>query len=175
MARTQYEGDWSKDVHDALDGSGVTQIGYVPDGGMKNVINYCIDNPKMSAIPLASEEEGPCLAAGAWLGGGKAAIIMQSTGIGNAINTFSMIEVCQFPCLVLVSHRSSWGEGNRWQTPMGQRGPDYFKMAGFHTHFVEHGIDAGETVAAAAAQAYNTGNGIGVFFSQRVMGVKKFL
>ena len=175
MARPEYEGDWARDVHDALDAFGVTQIGYVPDGGMKNVINYCLDNPNMAAIPLASEEEGPCLAAGAWLGGAKTAIIMQSTGIGNCVNTFSMMEVCQFPMLVLVSHRATWGEGNRWQIPMGQRGPDYFKMAGFHTHNVEHGIDAGETVLAAANQAVNTMNGVGVFFSQRVMGVKKFL
>lgn len=174
MTRPTYEGDWAKDVHDALERFGITQVGYVPDGGMKNLINHCRDNPKIATIPLASEEEGPCLVAGAWLGGQKAAIIMQSTGIGNCINTMSMIEVCQFPCLVLVSHRASWSEGNRWQIPMGQRGPDYFKMAGFHTHTVEHAIDAGETVEAAANQAYNTLNGVGVFFSQRVMGVKKF-
>ena len=175
MGPHEFESDWAKDVHDALDEFGVSQVGYVPDGGMKNVIRYCSENPKMHAIPLASEEEGPCLVAGAWLGGEKAALVMQSSGIGNCINTFSMLEVCQFPCLVLVSHRASWSEGNRWQIPMGQRGPDYFKMAGFHAHFVESGEDAGEIVTAAANQAYNTLNGVGVFFSQRVMGVKKFL
>jgi sulfopyruvate decarboxylase TPP-binding subunit len=175
MTRQKYEGDWSQDVHNALDDFGVTQVGYVADGGMKNIIANCQANPNMHAIPLSSEEEGPCLATGAWLGGKKACIVMQSTGVGNCINTFSMSEVGQFPLLVLVSLRSSWGEGNRWQVPMGQRCMDYFKMAGFHTHLVEHGEDAGETVAAAATQAYNTMNGVGVFFSQRVMGTKKFV
>jgi sulfopyruvate decarboxylase alpha subunit len=174
MGRPKYEGDWSRDVHDALHATGISQVGYVPDGGMKNVISNCGANPAMHAIPLSSEEEGPCLAAGAWLGGAKTCIIMQSTGVGNCINTFSMSEVGQFPLLVLVSMRSSWGEQNRWQVPMGQRCIDYFKMAGFHTHVVEHAEDAGETVTAASEQAFNTMNGVGVFFSQRVMGTKKF-
>tara|TARA_B100000686_G_scaffold341658_1_gene419389 strand:- start:218 stop:397 length:180 start_codon:yes stop_codon:yes gene_type:complete len=58
---------------------------------------------------------------------------------------------------------------------MGQRARTYFEMAGFHTHFVERPEDAAPTVTAAAKQAYNTLNGVGVFFSQRVMGVKEFL
>lgn len=174
MQTQKYEGDWAMDVHNSLAEKNITQVGYVPDGGMKNIINACDNNPKMHTIALSSEEEGPSLAAGAWLGGAKTCLIMQSTGVGNCINTFSMSEVGQFPLLVLVSLRSSWGEANRWQVPMGQRCMDYFKMAGFHTHIVEHGEDAGETVAAAADQAFHTMNGVGVFFSQRVMGTKKF-
>jgi len=169
------EDNWARDVFLALKEAGVTQVGFVADGGLKNVIAYCQDEPTMATVPLSSEEEGPSMMAGAWLGGAKGCILMQSTGVGNCINTFSMAEVCQFPLLILVSARSTWGEGNRWQVPMGQRSQKYFEMAGFHTHFVENSDDAGVTVAAAAEQAYNTLNGVGVFFSQRVMGVKKFV
>ena len=167
--------DWSQDVFQSLKDEGITQVGFVADGGMKNIIAKCKAESTMRAVALSSEEEGPCLMAGAWLGGAKGCMIMQSTGVGNCINTFSMSEVCQFPLLALVSARSTWGEGNRWQVPMGQRARAYFEMAGFHTHFVERPEDAGPTVAAAAQQAYNTLNGVGVFFSQRVMGAKKFL
>jgi sulfopyruvate decarboxylase TPP-binding subunit len=58
---------------------------------------------------------------------------------------------------------------------MGQRCQDYFKMAGFHAMQVNNPDDAGPSVAAAVEEAYNTLNGVGVFFSQRVMGVKRFL
>jgi sulfopyruvate decarboxylase TPP-binding subunit len=58
---------------------------------------------------------------------------------------------------------------------MGERCQDYFRMAGFHTQTVEHPEDAGPSVEAAVEHAYNTLNGVGVFFSQRVMGVKRFL
>jgi sulfopyruvate decarboxylase TPP-binding subunit len=169
-----YSGDWSVDVHAALNESQISQIGFVADGGLKNIIAHCQSDPKITAVPLSSEEEGPCLATGAWLGGARSCIMMQSTGVGNCINTFSMAEICQVPLLILVSMRSTWGEGNRWQVPMGQRCMEYFKMAGFHTHFVDRPEDAGPTVEAAASQAFNTLNGVGVFFSQRVMGTKKF-
>jgi sulfopyruvate decarboxylase TPP-binding subunit len=167
--------DWSADVFQSLKDQDITQVGFVADGGMKNIISRCQAEPTMSTIALSSEEEGPSLMAGAWLGGAKGCVVMQSTGVGNCINTFSMSEVCQFPLLVLVSARSTWSEGNRWQVPMGQRARKYFEMAGFHTHFVERPEDAGPTVAAGAKQAYNTLNGVGVFFSQRVMGVKEFV
>ncbi|OWT64006.1 thiamine pyrophosphate-binding protein [Candidimonas nitroreducens] len=168
-------GNWSQDVYNALKSQGVTVVAFVPDGGMKEIIDLCLADKDMKTIPLTNESEGPTLLAGCWLGGAKGCLIMQSTGVGNIINTASMSEVCQFPLLALVSWRSSWAEGNRWQVPMGQRCQDYFKMAGFHTMRVSDVQDAGPSVAAAAEQAFNTLNGVGVFFSQRVMGVKRFL
>ena len=174
-ASTAAAGDWSKAVYQALKDQGVKVVGFVPDGGMKQVIDLCLADKDMRTIPLTNESEGPCLMAGAWLGGARGCLIMQSTGVGNTINNASMMEVCQFPMLVLVSWRSSWAEGNRWQIPMGERCQDYFRMAGFHTQTVEDAADAGPSVAAAVKHAYNTLNGVGVFFSQRVMGVKDFL
>ena len=167
--------DWSLAVYDALKAADVSIVCFVPDGGMKRVIELCLGDRAMRTLPLTNEAEGPCLLAGAWLGGARGCMIMQSTGVGNCINTFTMSEVCQFPLLALVSMRSSWAEGNRWQIPMGERCRSYFEMAGFHTQVVENASDAGAHVAAAAEQAYNTLNGAGVFFSQRVMGVKRFL
>jgi sulfopyruvate decarboxylase alpha subunit len=174
-ASTAAPGNWSQAVYQALKNQGISVVGFVPDGGMKKVIELCMADTSMRTVALTNESEGPCLMAGAWLGGAKGCLIMQSTGIGNLINNATMSEVCQFPLLVLVSWRSSWAEGNRWQMPMGERCQQYFKMAGFHTQTVEDGEEAGASVEAAIEHAYNTLNGVGVFFSQRVMGVKKCL
>ncbi|MBB5216998.1 thiamine pyrophosphate-binding protein [Parapusillimonas granuli] len=174
-AESAAAGSWSRDVYQALKDQGISVVGFVPDGGMKEVIDLCLADPDMRTIPLTNESEGPGLLAGCWLGGAKGCLIMQSTGVGNVINNASMSEVCQFPFLALVSWRSSWAEGNRWQVPMGQRCRDYFKMAGFQAMTVDSADDAGASVAAAAEEAFNTLNGVGVFFSQRVMGVKRFL
>ena len=174
-AESAAAGSWSQEVYRALKDQGITVVGFVPDGGMKEIIDLCLADKSMRTIPLTNESEGPGLLAGAWLGGAKSCLIMQSTGVGNIVNNASMSEVCQFPFLALVSWRSSWAEGNRWQVPMGQRCQDYFKMAGFHAMSVDHPDDAGATVSAAAEEAFNTLNGVGVFFSQRVMGVKRFL
>ena len=174
-AASAASGNWSDAVYQALKAQRVSVVGFVPDGGMKGVIERCLADRQMRTLALTNEAEGPCLMSGAWLGGARGCLILQSTGVGNLINTASMSEVCQLPLLCLVSWRSSWAEGNRWQSPMGERCQDYFRMAGFHTQTVEHPDDAGPSVEAAVEQAYNTLNGVGVFFSQRVMGVKRFV
>jgi sulfopyruvate decarboxylase alpha subunit len=167
--------DWSADVHRALKAEGVTQVAYVPDGGMKRLIELANADPGMRAVPLTSEEEGPCLMAGAWLGGAKGCVIMQSSGVGNCVNNFTLSEVCQFPLLILVSQRATWGEGNRWQVPTGQRCAPLLELSGFRVHQVERPEDAGETVRAATQHAYFCLSSVAVLFSQRVFGAKRFL
>ena len=74
----------------------------------------------MTDVVLATEEEGIGLLAGAWLGGERGVLLMQSSGVGNCINTLSMIRTCQFPLLLVVTMRGEWGETNPWQLPMAK-------------------------------------------------------
>ena len=62
---------------------------------------------------------GVALAAGAWLGGERAALLMQSSGLGNCINMLSLARTCRFPLLMLITMRGEWEEFNPWQVPMG--------------------------------------------------------
>ena len=57
---------------------------------------------------------------GAWLGGERAALLMQSSGVGKCINAFSLLKNCRFPFLAVVGMRGEFGEGNPWHVPMGQ-------------------------------------------------------
>ena len=59
------------------------------------------------------------LAAGAWLGGQRAALLMQSSGVGNCINMLSLTRTCRFPMLMFITMRGEWEEFNPWQVPMG--------------------------------------------------------
>jgi sulfopyruvate decarboxylase TPP-binding subunit len=59
------------------------------------------------------------MAAGAWLGGDRAALLMQSSGVGNCINMLSLARACRFPLLMLITMRGEWEEFNPWQVPMG--------------------------------------------------------
>ena len=84
----------------------------------------------MRAVPLTTEEEGVALAAGAWLGGQRAALLMQSSGVGNCVDMLAMTQACRFPLLVLVTMRGECGEENPWQLPMGESAADALKLAG---------------------------------------------
>src|SRR6266851_3709197 len=120
--------DWPAAIHSALKSQRVRQVSYVPDAGHKRLIELCHADPGMRAVSLTTEEEGVALAAGAWLGGERAALLMQSSGIGNCVNMLSLAETCRFPLLVLVTMRGEFGEFNPWQVPMGRATPKALEL-----------------------------------------------
>jgi sulfopyruvate decarboxylase TPP-binding subunit len=121
--------DWPDRVFAVLQRGGVSQVGYVPDAGHSRLIERCRADPAIADVVLTTEEEGVALAAGAWLGGARAALLMQSSGVGNCVNMLSLTQNCRFPLLMLVTMRGEWGEFNPWQVPMGQATPAVLERA----------------------------------------------
>jgi sulfopyruvate decarboxylase alpha subunit len=149
-------------------------VAYVPDAGHKELIARCAADGTMTAVPLTTEEEGVALLAGAWLGGQRGALLMQSSGVGNCVNMFSLARTCRFPLLMLVTMRGQWGEFNPWQTPMGQITGDVLRLADSLVFALERAEEAGETVAAAARMAFEGPALAAVLIGQRLVGVKTF-
>ena len=76
--------DWPHQVYRVLKTAGVRLVGYVPDAGHKRLIELCHADAALRTVVLSTEEEGIGLAAGAWLGGMRTALLMQSSGAGNS-------------------------------------------------------------------------------------------
>ncbi|HEX5517523.1 MAG TPA: thiamine pyrophosphate-binding protein, partial [Pseudolabrys sp.] len=112
-------GQWPDQLFETIKRGGVRQVGYVPDAGHARLIDRCRADPDIHDVVLTTEEEGIALAAGAWLGGQRAALLMQSSGLGNCINMLSLARTCHFPLLMLITMRGEWEEFNPWQVPMG--------------------------------------------------------
>ena len=106
----------------------------MPDAGHNRLITLCRDDPDIADVVLTTEEEGVGLVAGAVLGGQRAALLMQSSGVGNCINMFALLRNCGFGCVVLVTMRGEFGEFNPWQVPMGTITEDVLRLAGFLTY-----------------------------------------
>src|SRR3954471_9506469 len=105
--------DWPEEIYKELVAAGVRVVGYVPDAGHKRLIELCQADQTMRAVPLTTEEEGIGLVGGAWLGGEKSVLLMQSSGVGNIINVLGMVQVCRFPLAILVTMRGEQkGENN---------------------------------------------------------------
>jgi len=166
--------DWPAAIHSALKSQGVRQVSYVPDAGHKRLIELCHADENMTAVPLTTEEEGVALAAGAWLGGERAALLMQSSGVGNCVNALTLASNCGFPLLIIVTMRGEWGEFNPWQIPMGQATPDTLRLAGVRTLRLERAEEASATVTAAAKLAFGGYSAVAVLIAQRMIGAKSF-
>src|SRR5512133_1150842 len=121
---------WQQAVFQALKAGGIRQIAYVPDAGHAHAIRAAQADGEIADVVLTTEEEGVALAAGAYLGGQRAALLMQSSGVGNCVNMLSLIKTCAFPFLTLITMRGEWGEFNPWQVPMGQSTPAVLAASG---------------------------------------------
>jgi sulfopyruvate decarboxylase alpha subunit len=163
---------WKDEVFAVLEGAGVTQVHYVPDAGHATLIARAHAHPKMRAVPLTTEEEGVAGCVGAWLGGSKAVLLMQSSGVGNCINMLSLIRNCGAPFLTLVTMRGEWAEFNPWQVPMSRATATVLEAMGVAVQRVDRAEDAAETVEAAAALAYGASQAVAVLLSQRLIGRK---
>ncbi|MDO8553089.1 MAG: thiamine pyrophosphate-binding protein [bacterium] len=172
MAATQLS--WPDQIHRVLRGQRVRQVAYVPDFGHTRLIELARSDPQMRAVPLTTEEEGVALVTGAWLGGERGVLLMQSSGVGNCINMLGMIQECRIPLLMLVTMRGQWGEFNPWQVPMAQATAPTLAAMGVVVHPVERAAEVVETVAAAGRLAFSTCRAVAVLISQRVIGAKEF-
>jgi sulfopyruvate decarboxylase alpha subunit len=167
--------DWRDQIFAALKQAEIRQVGYVPDAGHARLIELCRDDPTIRAVPLTSEEEGVALLAGAWLGGQRGALLMQSSGVGNCINMLSMTKTCRFPLTMLVTMRGEWAEFNPWQVPMGSRTQAALELCDVLVYRVDRPEDAAETVAAALDIAFNGDLATAVLLSQRLIGAKRWM
>ena len=163
---------WQAGVYAALKAAGITLIGYVPDAGHAQLSEAAHADPAMKPVVLTTEEEGIALAAGAWLGGARCALLMQSSGVGNCINMLSLPVSCRMPFLTLVTMRGEWREFNPWQVPMGTATPHVLTAVGVHIRRAERPDDVAELVAASAALAFDTQIPVAVLFSQQLIGAK---
>src|SRR5258708_27218160 len=95
------EPDWRDQIFVALKQAEIRQVAYVPDAGHSRLIELVDADPEIRAVSLTTEEEGIALAAGAWLGGQRAALLMQSSGVRNCINMLSLAKSCPPPLTIL--------------------------------------------------------------------------
>jgi sulfopyruvate decarboxylase alpha subunit len=166
--------NWPSAIFDAFKKLGIQQVAYVPDAGHTQLIRACHADNDIRAVPLTTEEEGIGVLSGAWLGGQRGALLMQSSGSGNCVNALSLVQTCRFPLLTLVTMRGQWGETNPWQNPMGQATAGAFELHDVAVFPVDQADEVGETVLAAGGIAFNGQSGAAVLISQRLIGVKEF-
>ena len=166
---------WPEAIYGALAELGVRQVAYVPDAGHTRLIELCRSDPAMHAVVLTTEEEGVALLAGAWLGGQRGVLLMQSSGVGNCVNMLALAQVGRFPLLTLITMRGEWGEQNPWQLPMGQSVARVLQLAGAVVQRLDQAEMAGETVEAAGRIAFEGQVPVAVLIGQRLIGAKSFL
>jgi sulfopyruvate decarboxylase alpha subunit len=165
---------WQQATHAAFTGAGIAQIAYVPDAGHTGLIDLCEADPAIEMTVLTTEEEGIGLLAGAWLGGQRGALLMQSSGVGNCVNTLAFAQTCRFPMLLLVTMRGEWKEFNPWQEPMGRASQPALELMDVTVRRTDDPEALGGLVAEALAETFARELPAAVLIGQKLIGEKKW-
>ena len=165
---------WQKDIHAAFKARGIGHVAYVPDGGHRGLINLCMQDPAIGTSVLTTEEEGVGLSAGLWLGGIRSVLLMQSSGVGNCLNLFTLAENCRMPLVLLVTMRGEFAEFVPWQIPMGKRAGAALELMGFDVFRAETAESVGDICAGALDQAFFSRRCVALLLSQRLIGRKNW-
>jgi sulfopyruvate decarboxylase alpha subunit len=164
--------DWPDRLFETLKRADIRQVGYVPDAGHARLIERCRADADIRDVVLTTEEEGVALAAGAWLGGQRAALLMQSSGVGNCINMFSLMRTCRFPLLMLVTMRGEWEEFNPWQVPMGSLVEPVLKLCEAEVYRAREAGEVEGLAERAVRQVFGDERIVAVLLSQQLIGKK---
>jgi sulfopyruvate decarboxylase subunit beta len=89
-------------------------------------------------IPLTREENGIGICAGAYLGGGRPVMVIQSTGIGNMINALLSLNLTYgIPLPIIASWRGVYKESIEAQWQFGKRLPAILEASGIKFTIIE--------------------------------------
>lgn len=166
--------DWHRDIFDVLLAQDFSLVAHVPDAGHTPLIKLCEAHNGIDVVTLTTEEEGVGVVCGAWAGGRKGVLLMQSSGVGNCINAIALPVICRIPFLTIVSMRGEWGEFIPWQVPMGVGTPGVLEAMDVRVFRADRRDEVGATVDAAAKLAHNTRQAAAVLLSQKMIGAKQF-
>ena len=95
--------DWHRDIFDVLTAHDFSIVAYVPDAGHSRLIKMCEARESIQTVTLTSEQDGVGLLSGAWAGGRKGVLLMQSSGVGNTINALALPSSCRIPFITIVT------------------------------------------------------------------------
>ena len=165
---------WPDDLFALLQKHRIRQVALVPDAGHSRLIRRCLDEPGMRVVTLTTEEEGVAMLTGAWMGGEKGVLLMQSSGVGNCINMLSLPVLHRTPLAMIVTMRGDFGEFNPAQIPMGAATQAVLEAMGTMVRRADTEADIVPTADATIRLAFNTFRPTATLIGQRVLGAKTF-
>ena len=160
----------SKIVFDALKEGGVRLISALPETWLVHLIRLADDDPGVTLVRLAKEEEGVGISMGAHLAGVKSAMLMQNHGFLASVNGIvSGAQLFRIPLVMLISDRGSFGERDPWQTEGGAVTEPVLAALRIPLMRLDNPIRVAERVAHAQTLAYSSNRPVALLLTRDLM------
>lgn len=112
--------DNSLAVYQGIKDAGIRFITALPETWLVYLLQLADDDPNMTMVEVAKEEEAVGIAAGAYFAGEPNILLMQNHGFLGSINGIvSLALLYRVPLCMLIAHRGHMGEPYPWHTQGG--------------------------------------------------------
>ena len=160
----------SRAIYEALKASGIRLMSALPETWLVHLIRMAEDDPEMTLVRLAKEEEGVGISAGAHLAGVKSAMLMQNHGFLASINGIvSCAQLYHIPLLMLISFRGEFGERDPWQTEGGGVTEDVLRALHIPFSYLDQPAHVAPRIAKAQTLALSANKPVALLLCRDLM------
>lgn len=157
-------------IYDALKKAGVRLMSALPETWLVHLIRMAEEDPDVTLVRLAKEEEGVGISAGAHFAGVKSAMLMQNHGFLASINGIvSFAQLYRIPLLMLISYRGHFGERDPWQTQGGAVTEPLLQALGIRYQFLDDPVRVETQIAEAQTLAYSSLHPVALLLTRKLM------
>jgi sulfopyruvate decarboxylase alpha subunit len=166
---------WHEIVLATLKRNDVKLVTYVPDRVFTPLIKALHGDSYFTTFACTREEEAVGIVTGAWMGGLRGAVLMQTSGFGTIPNALaSLVVPSQIPALIFVSERGTLGEFNLGQAMVCKTMRPVLDSLGVETHTITRHDELAFIVDRSIKQAVATQAPVVFILSPLLTGGKVF-
>jgi sulfopyruvate decarboxylase alpha subunit len=167
------EASWHGIIAAVLKRNEVRLVTYVPDNVLRPLIGAIEADPFFTAFTAAREEEAVGILSGAWMGGMRGILLMQTSGFATLPNVLASLPCAfQIPALVMVSERGTLGEFNMGQAMVCRTMRPILDSLGMEHHTVSRLDECEFILDRTIRQAFMTQSPAALILSPLLTGGK---
>jgi sulfopyruvate decarboxylase alpha subunit len=166
---------WHQIVHEVLKRNDVRLVTYVPDRVLTPLIRSMHEDPFFTTFVCTREEEAVGVVTGAWMGGMRGIVLMQTSGFATLANALASLAVpYQIPLLMMISERGTLGEFNLGQAIVCRTMRPVLQALGIEHHTITRLDELDFIVDRSIRQAVATQAPAALILSPLLTGGKVF-
>jgi sulfopyruvate decarboxylase alpha subunit len=166
---------WSQTILATLKENDVRLVSYVPDNVLTPLIKGVEEDSYFTSIVATREDEALGIVSGAWMGGVRGIVLMQTSGFGVIPNTLaSLVVPYQIPAIMVISERGTMGEFNIGQSLVARTMRPVLESLAITYHTLTDQSTTGFVVDRSIKQAIATQAPVAFILSPLLTGGKVF-
>jgi len=113
--------EYARSILEALKAANVEIVTALPESLLADFYRSVEQDPDIHYVRVSNEQDMPGILAGAYLGGKRAVMFMENSGLRQACEPITRFAYNNhLPLVMMMAYRGDWGEYNWWGIPHGQ-------------------------------------------------------